>query len=163
MLKERSDLKNDLIKDYIEEIVDEAQLLADVWDQMDKSLIDESEPNIKSIDKAGLEKLRYKYGGFNGMPYFTLQSFYRRLSTALGGKLSSEWIDLIINSVSRILYHRNFTRQLLLDSLDKLNVTGDEFESKINTDHLMETVSILRKEATALKTLQCEIALNKFN
>lgn len=161
VLMDRSGQKNDLTKDYLKEIVEEAEILADVWDQMVKSIIEEKEPDLKTMDKAGLEKLKYRYEGFNGMPYFTLQSFYMRLSTALGGKLSSEWIDLIVNSVSRIIYNRNITRQILLDSIDESIMEKDQFEPKINTNRLMETVNILREEAAALKVLHHEFVLKK--
>ena len=163
VLMDRSGQEHDLTKEYLKEIVEEAKILADVWDQMVKSIIEEKEPDLKTIDKAGLEKLKYKYGRFNGMPYFTLQSFYKRLSTALEDKLSSEWIDLIVNSVGRILYNRNLTRQILLDSIDKSYGGQDQFDLKINTNRLIETVDILREETAALKTLQHEFALKKLS
>ena len=162
VLKDSKRQKHESIDAFLKEIVEEAQILADIWDQIVKSIIEGKEPDLNELDQKGFNKLKYKYGHLNASPYFALQSFYQRLSSALGDKLSPGWIDLIANSIGLMLFQRNLTRQALLESLGVSNRSKDNIDSRINEDQLLESVDIMKQEAAALKVLRQEFALKKW-
>lgn len=147
--KER-DLK---IADYLDQISEEAMSLANIWENVTKSIlahgVAEAEGNtvwIRLVERP--EWTIYS----KSIPRSRLEIFYDRISNILADTKGGGELDFVICKIGGILQKRKLTRDIIEDELkrlkdarffDKNNKVKDEIS-------IQESVALLNREVAAL-------------
>ncbi|KOF50400.1 hypothetical protein ACX07_06915 [Vibrio parahaemolyticus] len=158
ILDSRRRRKNENAQQFIERIAIEADDLANIWEEIVKSLIAGNEIDRQSLRKLGASRWIPE----NSIPYTRIEHFYQSISKSLGNNNSQHLIDVVTNHVARILVGRREVNSSLNELLE--HVDSDVFFSDLNQElaikDLAEIARVLRNESAALYVLSKQIEAN---
>ncbi len=152
--KER-DLK---IAEYLDQIADEANTLATIWENIGGTILKEgvAEAENDAVWIRLVERPEWTIYSKN-IPRSRLEIFYDRISSVLGKSNRGE-LDFLICRIGTILQKRRLTRDLVELELkrikevrffDKTNQIRDDFS-------IQDSISLLNREAAALNAFAKE-------
>lgn len=140
------------IADYLDEIAKEATHLANIWEEVVRSIESKGIANTKELEMWNqLLNFPKRAKKINGMQYSRLDEFYKCASSVLGNKHRDE-LDFVVFKIGNILKHRKLTRELVESEIIKLKKAKLFNDDTILNDNisLSDSVDIMVSEAGAL-------------
>jgi len=132
----------DHVADFLDEVAEQAQTLAKIWDRVIDDL--SGETGKFKPDANALEILR-RYDTDNAGPFSQLQEFYRCFSATMEGKLNEEWHRNIIGHLGALLRKRDLT----LETYQRV-VSGISKSSFVDNENSLEDFKDLSRLSIAL-------------
>ncbi len=146
IFSDRFDQNSDRVAGYIDEISEDMEKLAVIWQEMVTSIV-----SGNSVDDEKLMSLGFhEYLPRNIAPYSRLRGFYERTSTVLAANHRADRVDDIVHRLARVILDRDSANEQLLNLLHQ--ETGLSDKNQILKE-LTDTVNQINREAAEFRVL----------
>jgi len=146
--------RKDAIGHYLNEVVDESEKLALIWQEAFTQLAQGSFSLSKLTEDKRMFFLR-TYAMKNGLPFSSLRFFYSDITLALGDRLDGNTKENILTHLAKLIMDRDITKAAYIKYVKSLrNASFLDVENDLSDfANLEKSVQAMQKEVASLKVL----------